>query len=396
MAQTASNVRVTIKRQVAKGTPALGASAIAYNVTPTQGLKLSKQAIVSELVRRDGMSTRGRHGSRQSSATYGSELSVATFFELIEAAFRGTATAATDITESAMTSITTTTFEIVAAAGSWLTQGVREGDMVKLAGHSTAGNNGKWFRVLGVTALNITLPAASLTLNASADTAFTLTVAKRVIQANPPVERYHTVEEYDQDDDTSLVGTDMKVSKLDFNAQPNKHIAVSFDLLGRDATPYDTAAAPVHTSPTSSTTLPLVMVDGSIRINGVDVAVLTGFQFTLDMGGSVPATLSAVGPDVYLGNAKLSGSFTALKEDLTFMQAFDAETQCDFFIHCQENEGDPTDFESFYIGNATLSDVTSAIAQEGPRVLTIPWTSGIDESGGDRSTTMIKYASSAA
>ena len=37
--------------------------------------------------------------------------------------------------------ITTTTSTIVAAAGSWITAGVRVGDIVTLTGHSTAANN---------------------------------------------------------------------------------------------------------------------------------------------------------------------------------------------------------------------------------------------------------------
>lgn len=395
MSQTASNIQVSVKRQSAKGSPESGSGADGYNVIPTQGLVLNKAAIASELVRRDGMTTRGRHGSRSSSAVYGSELSVGTFTDWIEAALRGTAVAATDITEADMTSITTTTSTIVAAAGSWLTEGVRKGDMVKLTGHSTAGNNGKWLRVLNVTASVITVPAASLTLNASADTAFTLTVAKTIINGATPVERYHTVEEYEQDLDTSLLGTDMKIVKLDFDAQPNKNIKVTFTFLGLDANPQDTGTAPVLTSPTYSATLPLVMVDGSIRIGGVDYDVLTGFQFSWDLGGSVPPTLSSVSDDVYLGNGKISGSFTAHKKDLVFLQAFDAETPVDFFIVCAENESDPADFESFYIGNATLNGNASAIASEGPRVQTIPWAGGIDEAGGASASTMIKYSTSA-
>ncbi len=395
MGQTAANIQVSVKRQAGgKGVPESGAGAAGYNVIPTQGLQLNKAAIISELVRRDGMSTRGRHGSRSSGAVYGSELSAGTFSEWIEAVFRGTFVAAAAVTEATagLTSITTTTSTIVAAAGSWLTAGVRRGDKVKLTGHSTAANNGKWFRVVSVTALTITVAGTPLVVDAVADTAFTLTVAKTVI--NGTTERYHTVEEYEQDDDQSMLGTDMKITKMEFSAQPNKHINVTFTFMGLDASINDTGVAPVLTTPTYSTTLPLVMVDGTIRIGGVDYDVLTGFTFVLDLGGVVPPTLSSVSSDVYLGNAKLSGSFTALKEDLVFLQAFDAETQVDFFIDCGENEADPTDFESFYVGNATLNGYSSAIASEGPRALTIPWGAGKDEGGVDRAATMIKYSTS--
>ena len=294
-----------------------------------------------------------------------------------------------------MTSITTTTSTIVAAAGSWLTQGVRRGDKVKLAGFATTANNGKWFRVLDVSATTITVPAGSLTLDASADTSFTLTIAKTIVNGVPPVERYHSVEDYEQDIDGSLLGTDMKITKFDLNIQPNKNIQVTFTFMGRDASVQDTATAPIFTSPTYSTALPMIMVDGTIRIGGVDYNVLTGFQLTVDMGGSVPATLSRTGPDVFLGNAKVSGSFTAIKQDLVFLKAFDAETQVDFFIDCAESAANLADFESFYVGNATLNGAAASIAMEGPRVQTIPWAGGADDAGGARANTMIKYCTSA-
>ena len=375
--------------------PESGGGATGYDVKPGAGLKLNKARVPYETVRRDGMTKRDRHGSRSSGVTYGFELGVDLVDDLIEAAFRGTVVAQATIDEAAMTSITTTTSTIVAAAGSWLTQGVRRGDMVKLANHATAGNNGKWLRVLSVTATTITVPANSLTLNAVADTEFELIVAKTVVQGEVPVERYHTVEEYLQDIDQSKLGTDMKISKMTFSAQPNKNIEVTFTFMGRDMVPKDAGDSPVLTGPTYTATLPLVMVDGIIRIGGVDYSVLTGFSFELDMGGEVTPTLSRTSPDVFLGNAKLSGSFSALRQDLAFLQAFDAETPIEFLVLCAENEADPADFIAFYIGDATISDNSDAIASEGGMTETTPWSAGKDEGGSDRAPTMIKMCTSA-
>lgn len=395
--QTANNVQIGYKVQSGLGVPASGAGATGLRVKPSQSMTLTKAIIPSEEVRRDGQRTRGRHGSRSAGAAYTSELSVGSFDELFQAVLRGTWTASAAITQVAMTSITTTTATIVAAAGSWLTQGVRVGDLVQLTGHSTAANNAKWFRVLAVTASTITVPAASLVTDAVADTSFTLTVAKTVINGATPVERYFTVEEYLQDIDGSLLGTDMKVSKLDINIQPNANIEVGFTFMGRDMQPLASGSAPSFTpTPTYSVTLPLVMVDGIIRILGVDYAVLTGFQFSLDLGGSVPPTLSSTSPDIFLGNAALSGSFSAIQGDLVFLTAYSAETPVEFFVLCAENEADPKDFVSFFIGNATLSGNSSGIAAEGPRAEQIPWAAGKDETGGDRASTMLKIATSAA
>jgi hypothetical protein len=89
-------------------------------------------------------------------------------------------TATTAITQTAtsgtLTSITTTTNTIVAASGSWITQGVKVGDMVVLTNHATAANNSLRLGVAAVTASTITIASANLIATAVPDSAFTLTI----------------------------------------------------------------------------------------------------------------------------------------------------------------------------------------------------------------------------
>jgi hypothetical protein len=75
--------------------------------------------------------------------------------------------------------------------------------LVKLTAHSTAGNNGKWVPVLAVSASKITTPTGSLAVDAVADTAFTITLPKRLYSGATPTERYWTAEDYGQDSDGS-------------------------------------------------------------------------------------------------------------------------------------------------------------------------------------------------
>jgi hypothetical protein len=397
--QQKHNVAIAIKRQGARGTAASGASA-GYNVFPSQVLKLIKTVIPNNVITRDGQARRDRHGSRHSMCGYQFPLSQGTLDPLLEAGVRGTFTATFDITEAtaSLASITTTTNTIVAGAGSWITAGVRAGMKVKLTGHSTAGNNGKWLRVLSVTASTITVPAASLTLNAVADTAFTLTVAKYLQNPTTLVERYHTVEELLQDlTTTSKLGTDMKITGFEINVQPDQLVTVTFNFMGLDMAPQ--ASAPILTPLTYATTIPLVMVDGTIRINGTDYSVLTGFSLKWEMGGEVPATLSGTGPDVFLGRGRLTGSFSAIRQDLAFLTAYRSETVMDLFVDFQEPDAsDPKDFTSVYVGNVTLSDnAGDDIGESGAMVETVPWAAGYDDTGGtDRVTTTMLISSSAA
>lgn len=395
--QSGSNITVAYKAQSGLGTPASGASGLGLRFTRgSAGMRLTKSVIESAEVRRDGQSTRGRHGSRQASGSYQSELSVGSLDTIIEAAMRSTWTAALSITQATMTSITTTTSTIVAAGGSWLTQGVRVGDMVKLSGHDTAANNDKWFRVVNVTATTVTVAGTPLVTNSTADLTFTLAVAKSLVQGSSPTERYFTIDEYFQDVDRSLLWTDCKFNRLEVSASPDSPIICTIGVVGLDGGSLAAAASPQLTSPTYSTTLPLVLSDGTIRLNGVDYADLTALSFALDVGGAVPPVLAANSPDVFLGNAKLSGSVSGLRTAFTHFDAFDAETQIDIFAHCVENEANPADFVSFYVGNAVFDGNDAGLGDEGAQVETFPWRAGKDEAGGSRAATMLKVSTSAA
>jgi len=390
VSQTGPNVQVALKRQSGIGVPASGSGAIGLEVVPQQGLKLTKAIIPNEAIRRDGQTARGRHGSRKADSAYQIQIGVGMCDDLLEAVMRGTWVASANLTSSDFTTITTTTSTIVFASGNPITKGIHRGDKIKLTGSATSGNNGKWLRVVGVSSTAITLPAGSLTLNATPDSGATIVIAKTVTNGTTPVERYYTVEEFGQDINEGLLGTDLKISKLELQIQPNKNIIATFTFMGLDVTEQDSSAN--FTSPVYSTALPLVMADGTIRVNGVDYSVLTGFTLTWDLGGSVPDVLSKTAPDVFLANGKISGSFTAIRQDMTFFAAFRAETQVDFFIDMVDTAGN---FLSVYVGNATLSGADAPLVANGPLVATVPWAGGIDDGGSDRALTTLKWATSA-
>ena len=399
--QSKSNRIVAYKAQASLGSPASGGSGLGLRVNAgSQGLRMTKAIIPNNEVRRDGMTTRGRHGSRMVTGSYLVNLALSELDTLFEAGLRGTWTAAATRTydnSAGLTSLEITdTNEITQVGSTTLLGVVYQGDMIKLGNMSTAANNDVWCRVTNVTATVITVAGSPLTVQ-GADTACTLTVARTLIQANPPTERYFTFDEYDADLDLSVTYTDVKVNRIEISAQPNQNVQVTVGLIGLDATANATGASPVLTSPTFTTSLPMVLSDGTIRVNGVDYADLTGFSLVLDLGGSAPAVLAANAPDVFLNNAVLSGSISGLRTDLDHWTAFDSETQLDFHAHMIEvGDSDPKDFVSVYIGNAVFDGNDADGFGEGELVETIPWRAGKDEAGGDRAATMLKISTSAA
>lgn len=400
MSQSAANVQVAIKKQSGLGTRATGTGATGFNIAPSQGIQGQMAPITSPTIGRDGMKTLDGLGSRKGSAAYQQVLGVGTQDLLWPALLRTTEQASFTITQTDVTSITTLADGIVGASGSFLADfaGSRlyRGMMVKLTNHSTAGNNGKWLPVLGVTAGKISVPTGYLAINAVADTAFTITVAKCWFSGATPEESYFTIEEWMQDILASELADDAKLAKCDIGGGPNAKLLGTFSFVARDFEYDDTTGTPVLTDPTYSDARELELSDGIIIINGEVRNIITDLSLSYDMGGSVPDVLGPVGPDVVLGNAGASGNLSAFRNDLEFLKQFRAKTPFEAFLVAKEPETDPADFVSFYVGNALLQTPTKQIAQDGLMADSVPFTAGRDQGGGDRARTVMLISTSAA
>ena len=182
--QSGRNIRVAYKLESQFGVLPGDTGAEIFRIN-SGGLNLAKEPINSGELRADGMTTRGRHGTRSVTGNYVADLSVGTFDDLLEAVFRGTFSTALDLDEGDFTSITTTTSTIVLASGSPITLGLRIGDVIRLADHSSTGNNNRNLRIVDLSATTITV-AETLTLNASPDTDVSITRPKTLVQGVTP------------------------------------------------------------------------------------------------------------------------------------------------------------------------------------------------------------------
>lgn len=409
--QTQSNAVVAYKLQTGLGVQASGTGGSVLRVSGGTGGQLTKAATESAEVRYDGMRMRGRHGIQKTAATWNAEASMGTWEPIGQAVMRDTwDVAPLVITETsgapALTSITTTANTIVAAAGSWITAGLRAGDVVILTNHSTPANNSRNLRITGLTANTITV-AETLTLNATADTAFTITRPKKLIQTGSLVKRYYTVDELELDIDQSQVMTDFVWGTMRFSMAPNGIIL--FDPGGIGTGHYNSLAtgptSPLLTTPTATTSLPLAVVDATVRIGGNDVIDLTSLDIGLDIMPMSPDVFGSgnikYGPDVFTGQMGITINFTCLRKDLQFIDDFAAETQYSIQVMAVENEVEPKDFFSIYVGNLSLGGVTKSAyaAAGGPRTQTVSVPMalvGLDNRGTGYDSTMVKFQSTSA
>lgn len=382
---------------------ASGSGALILPQAGGQGGRLSKNPIEDPIIRRDGMQVRGRHGSQRTSGTYNGSLSIGAMDPILAAIMRtswSSADLAITQATASLTSITTTTSTIVAGGGSWITAGLRVGDVIRLTGHSSSGNNNRNLRIVGLTDSTITV-AETLTLNATPDTAFTITRPGRVL-VNPAAgllaKTYFTIEEHEYDIDTSEVFTDCVWSRLRISMNPDGVLSTELGWTGTGQFETKTGgSAPFFSAPTEPTALSLAAVEATVRAGSEDILELTAFDVTIDLQPSAPPVVGPTkyAPDVFLGTQQVSANITAFRKDVLDVADFIAETPLSLHLLAVENETAPADFFSLVIPNFTWGSVDkSAMAKAGgPRTVTrsIPTALvGVDTRGAAFDQTMLK------
>ncbi len=400
--QTQSNSYIAAKAQSALGSQASGSGAKILPVVGGTPGKVTKAVTASNLVRRDGMRTRGRHGSQKTAGAYSSELMLGAFDEVMQAVMRGTWSAA-DVavtnSTSAMSSATlsasgsTVTF----SAGSIITAGYRVGDVLRNSVGLNVADQGKNLRVTGMTATTITF-AETLTTVSGPVATWSFTRPGRVLINPAPgsiIRRYFTIEEHEIDIDGSEIFTDAVFGSMKFSMQPDGEVLFDPSWTGTGQFESKTGvSAPHFTSPTDPTGTPLAVADATVRLGAVDLVDMTAFELTVNLGLNAPVVAAAkYSPDVFDGQMSIGGNVTALRSDLSRVSQFLNEDQLSMHVLCTDEPG--TGFVSLYLPNFTFGGVDkSALSRQGgPRTqqLAIPEDLvGIDTRGGAYDPTMLK------
>lgn len=396
--QTGQQIAVTYKEEATFGTlHATPAGGTAFRAN-SGNVSLSKASIESGENRSDGMMTRGRHGSKSVSGQYVADLSLGTFDALIEAAFRGTFTALQTITEataalsSATISVSGST--VTFSAGSVITAGVRVGQVHRWSSGVDAADRNKNLRVTTVTATTIVY-AESLTTVGGPVATYSFTIPKVLLQGI--TDRSFDFEEHEIDIDGSEIFTGCRVGSLQLQLGPDGMGILTFGIVGQDMQTMTAGSAPYFTSPTTTTSLGMTAAEAVIRLGSADLVDVSGLTINIDLRAAGTAVVGAtVTPDVFVNNAQVTGSITALRQDLAKVANFLNEDQLALHILFTENETEPKDFASFFLGNLTLSSATkSELGQEGPRTQELALQIGKDERGGEYAPTMVMFQTSA-
>lgn len=358
-----SEQQIVIGKQSAKGTIATTGSGKRYNFTPETTGSLNKEAFESNTIRPDQQRKNPRHGTRSAPFTLAQELQCGGHTELLAGAMRAAwATPAT--TGSISIAIDATAKTYTRTAGSFITDGLKVGDIVRASGAANAANNGKNARLTSVTALVLTYADdASTTGFVTAAAAAGITVAcpgkKLGLATTSHTKDYFTIEDWQSDVPSSRRFTDCRVSSVAINVPPNGHATISIGFLGIDA---DTETTVYFLAPTAAATSALLAgAQGLLRYNGADSAVVSDFSVTMENGAETkPVVGTDLSPDVFIGPNVATGSLSALFDANTILTNFETEAEGALYLYLFSDETASSDFMIIKLPNIKMNSANTA------------------------------------
>jgi len=333
------------------------------------GLSLKKDSIRSAELRKDYQRPASRHAMRKVDGGIQCELSLGTYADFIGSALRRNFAAVTSLT--ALTNVTATVGapQFVRATGSWITDGLRVGMVVRCTGWTTTGvaNNAKNFTIIALTATQMTVAETVAAKTAGDSVVFSIPGKVTYVPASGHTNDSYSVEQWAPDAVQSLRFLGLKVGGFSMSLQSNEKVSVTFNFMGQDraksTTQYFTLATAAGTSQMQTG------LSGAVYYNGVPVGVLT--QLTLDVSGNAD-TLGVVGsnitPDVFMGALDVSGSLSVAWKDGVFDDDFDLEAERPLVIKLLDSAAAAADFMTLTMPFVKLSggdqpDAEKAIIQ---------------------------------
>jgi hypothetical protein len=369
------NKRLAFKKETA-GTPntAPGATGAQVVRRVESSFSLRKQAYQSEEIRTDYQLADFRHGARSVEGSIRGELAPNSYADFFAAACG--AAWATGATTGALTTIAATVsgniLTLTRAAGSFLTDGHKVGDIVRQSGWTTTGtaNNAKNGRILTLTPTVMTIAdlqgaPAPFAAKASGDSVtVSVTGRKLLIPQTGHTDDSFWIEEWHPDTLLSEQFGGCSVQRLGLNLQANGITQIDIGFLGYDMV---TAGAAYYTTPTAAGTAGVLAApNGRLRVGGVDVATVTSLQMTLETGlTNAQVVGSNITPDLFPGRKIVTGSFSAYFEDGALRDAFINESNIALQSYLTGSTAANSPCFAFKIDNLKLGQADKTDGQQG-------------------------------
>lgn len=326
------NKSIIAKKETTWGTKASASGAQLYRRV-TGSFQLEKDTYQSNEINTSQQVKDYRHGTRRSSGSISGEISGGAYTDFIQAGLRrnftvgGTTGAVTTISVSESAGVS----KFVRSAGSFITDGFKNGDVISTSGFVASANNGL-FVVVSVTALELTVEhfdEGAVLVTAAAGPSVTI-LAKGKNTYTPltgHTSDSFTVEEFYSDDLISRTFLGQIVDTMALNIAPNSMATIDFNFMGKNAEA--PTGSQYFTSPTAQPSNGVYSgPDGLLLINGVASRKVTSLTLNIANGTTMePVIGSVVNGAKSRGKVTVTGSLSAIFDSSAILGYFDDETE---------------------------------------------------------------------
>lgn len=376
------NTEVRYGKQSGLGAPVAGGGASKVIRRASTSIQHTRSTFRSAEKRSSGQVANEGHGQNLVSGDVSAELYAGSWTDFWAAVMQRDFDAVSAINASAGDGFTITSNVLTRAAGggqSFVTNGVRVGQVIRLSGIAASADAGRNCLVSAMTATTLTLaPLDGVALSniVAPDEDATITVAgkKTYIPTDGHTDDYFTVEDFKRDADLSTVFSDVKVGRVQISSQPNQPVQLTWGFVGTgDTDDYTGVAAPYFTSPTAADSNVMYSTARAyLRLNGTVIAVATGFNLTVDLGLQAPEVIaSQIAPEVFRGtSAEITGEMTLYLKDHSIRNLFLNETEVELSLVFESPGAAPRSFFNVFLPRVKVNSATPDDSDTG-RVQTV-------------------------
>lgn len=325
----------------------------------TASFNLMKETYESGEIRTDRQVADFRHGVRSAEGSLNGELSAAAYADFM-GSIVGKDFAAVTLGAAAQTTVTVagTVYTLVRATGSWLTDGLKVGMVIRAAGLTATADNARNLLVASLTATNaVVVPLNTVALTAQ-PTASSVTLTSPGKQTSVPATAHtddsYTVEEFYSDIAQSEVYTGMKLNSMSVQLPATGLTTVDFAFAGKDLT--QTGTTQYFTSPTAQTNNGIfAAVNGVMLVAGMPVALVTSADFAIERATE---NATAVGSnsvsEIFTGRIRVTGNLSVYFQDTAFRDYFNAETPVSLVFTVTADSSATANFVTFTLPKVKL------------------------------------------
>lgn len=352
-----------------------GAAGAKYIRRVTSNFNLSKDTYESAEIRTDFQTADMRHGIRSVNGSINGELSPGSYADFMQSVIARDFTAVSAITGLSVTIATSgSLFTVTRSTGSWLTDGITVGQVLRLTGAGlNIANQANNILVASMSATVLTVKVLSSTTFVAEGPIATVTATVQgkvtFVPQSGHTDDSYTVEEWYSDIAQSEVSTGLKVGTMNVQLPSSGLVTTDFTFLGKNLE--QTGTSQYFTTPTVAGTNGIfAAVQGVMLVGGVPVALITSMDFSVERAlESANVVGSNFAADVFTGRIKVAGNFSTYFQDGTYRDYFNAETPISLVVALTTDSTKTSSVLTFVlprvkIGSADKQDAELGIVQQ--------------------------------